>query len=73
MGNLAHAKKELHRRGITQERVALEVQRIFPDRTCSKWMVNAVLNERAKSSFVSVAIERLLAAPERRRPLEVVR
>jgi hypothetical protein len=50
----------LSKRGITQERIALEVRRLFPDRTCTKQMVNQVVNGRAVSAYVEVAIERLL-------------
>jgi hypothetical protein len=66
MIKLARAKRELQRLGITQQRVADEVKRIFPDRGCTKHMVNHVLNGRARSSFVSVAIERLLVSNGRK-------
>lgn len=54
--------RQLAHLGITQERIAQEVQRLFPDRTCSRQMVNHVLHKRAKSAFVEVAITRLLEA-----------
>lgn len=57
---LAARKRELKRRGITHDRVAREVVRLFPDRTCSKYMVGHVLNDRARSSYVTAAIEHLL-------------
>jgi hypothetical protein len=61
---VARDKKLLKQRGITHERVAREVKRLFPDRTCTKYMVGHVLNGRATSAYVSVAIEKLLSGPE---------
>lgn len=57
---LAQTKGELKKRGLTYDRVAIEVRRLFPDRTCSRQMVTHVLAGRAKSVYVNVAIERLL-------------
>jgi hypothetical protein len=64
MGNLPRRMRErkarLASRGITQERIAREVERLFPDRTCTKQMVNSVVNGRAVSAYVVAAIEHLL-------------
>lgn len=57
---LAQTKVELKKHGFTYDRVAVEVRRLFPDRTCSRQMVTHVLAGRAKSVYVDVAIQRLL-------------
>lgn len=60
---LTQTKSELKKRGLTYDRVVVEVRRLFPDRTCSRQMVAHVLAGRAKSVYVNVAIERLLERP----------
>lgn len=58
MSTLTQLKRRLKRHGITQDRVATEAK-------VTRTMVNHVLNGRAKSRFVTAAINRLLADRER--------
>lgn len=65
MKRLTPTRAELQARGITDARIAFEVKRLFPDRTCTRQMANMVVNGRAKSVFVDVAIARLLEQTEK--------
>lgn len=60
MRNLDQTRRRLKKHRITYVRIVEEVRRLYPDRTCSIWMVSHVLRGRARSRYVWAGIDAVL-------------